>query len=138
MSLLSFAREEVVVTAPSATVEEAVARMARENVGCLVVVQEATPVGILTDRDIVMRVTGCGADPATTTVAEVMTPDPITLEEELGLFEALEIMKDKGVRRFPVVDPQGELSGFFTVDDVLYLLGLELSAVARIIEHDVP
>lgn len=64
-----------------------------------------------------------------------MTPHPVTLEEELGLFEALEIMKDKGVRRFPITDQDGNLSGFFTLDDVLYLLGLELSAVARIIDQ---
>lgn len=67
-----------------------------------------------------------------------MTPRPTVLEEELGLFEALEIMKDRGVRRFPVVDRYGQLSGFFTLDDVLYLIGLELSAVARIIDQGTP
>ncbi|HHO55748.1 MAG TPA: CBS domain-containing protein, partial [Trueperaceae bacterium] len=50
------------------------------------------------------------------------------------LFEALEVMKDKGLRRYPIVDSNNELSGFFSLDDVLYLLGLEMSAVARIIE----
>ena len=138
MSLLNFAREEVVTVDPDATVNEAVGHMKKNNVGCLVVVREGKPVGVVTDRDIVLRVIGAGGDPKETTVEGVMTPHPVTLEEELGLFEALEIMKDKGVRRFPVTDRYGNLSGFFTLDDVLYLLGLELSAVARIIDQEMP
>lgn len=138
MSLLNFAREEVVTVRPDGTVAEAVQRLREKKVGCLVVTQANRPVGILTDRDVALRVTGAGLDPAQTTVESVMTPRPCVLEEELGLFEALEIMKDRGVRRFPVVDPHGHLSGFFTLDDVLYLLGLELSAVARIVDQASP
>lgn len=138
MSLLNFAREEVLTVRPQSTVAEAVRRLREKGVGCLVVTQERKPVGILTDRDVALRVTGAGLDPEATAVEQVMTPRPCVLEEELGLFEALEIMKDKGVRRFPVVDPHGNLSGFFTLDDVLYLLGLELSAVARIVDQASP
>lgn len=136
MGLLSFARETVVTSPPGTPVREAAQRMKDENVGCLVVTRDGKPVGIVTDRDLVTRVVARGCDPERTSIEEVMTPDPITLDEELGLFEALEVMKDKGVRRFPVIDPGGDLSGFFTVDDVLYLLGIELSAVARIVNDD--
>ncbi|ADI14911.1 CBS domain-containing protein [Truepera radiovictrix] len=138
MSLLNFAREEVVTTGLRASVLEAAELLRARNVGCLVVVEGGKPCGILTDRDIALRVVAAGRDPKTTAVEEVMTPRPTVLEEELGLFEALEIMKDRGVRRFPVVDRYGQLSGFFTLDDVLYLIGLELSAVARIIDQGTP
>ena len=136
MSLLNFARETVITSRAGATVKEAAAQMKEQNVGCLVITRGGKPTGILTDRDIVTRAIAQGHDPEQVTVEEVMTPNPVTLEEELGLFEALEVMKDKGVRRFPIVDVDGNLSGFFTVDDVLYLLGLEMSAVARIIDSD--
>lgn len=136
MSLLNFAREEIITSIRGTTVLDAAKRMQDENVGCLVITQEDKPIGILTDRDIVTRVVAKGNDPEQTVVEEAMTPNPVTLEAELGLFEALEVMKDKGVRRFPVVDTFGNLCGFFTIDDVLYLLGLEMSAVARIIDED--
>lgn len=135
MSLLNFAQETVVTIAPDATIEDAAKKMTSRNVGCLVVTAQRKPIGILTDRDIVTRVTAYGKDPKSERVETAMTKNPVTLGEELGLFEALETMKDKGVRRFPITDPHGNLSGFFTVDDVLYLLGLEMSAVTRIIEH---
>jgi CBS domain-containing protein len=138
MSLLNFAREEVVTTRLRASVLEAAELLKARNVGCLVVVEGGKPCGILTDRDVALRVVAAGRDPSATAVEEVMTPRPTVLEEELGLFEALEIMKDRGVRRFPVVDREGNLSGFFTLDDVLYLIGLELSAVARMIDQGTP
>jgi len=138
MSLLNFARAEVMTASPGMTVADAARRMDEKQVGCLVGVQENKPIGILTDRDIVMRVVAKGEDAEAAVVETVMTPNPFTLEEELGLFEALEIMKNHGVRRFPVIDRDSNLSGFFTVDDVLYLLGLEMSAVARIIDQESP
>ena len=138
MSLLNFARGDVMTIKPGMTVSEAAKRMKDKKVGSLVVIQEQRPIGILTDRDIVTRVISQERNPKEVVVEEVMTPNPTVLEEELGLFEALEIMKDKGVRRFPVVGPSGKLTGFFSVDDVLYLLGLELSAVARIIDSESP
>ena len=136
MSLLNFAREEVITSEPGTTVLDAAKLMKDKNIGCLVIIQDNKPVGILTDRDVMTRVVAQGGSPERMVVEEVMTPNPVTLASELGLFEALEVMKDKGVRRFPVVDVYGNLCGFFTIDDVLYLLGLEMSAVARIIDED--
>ncbi len=63
-----------------------------------------------------------------------MTKDLSVLDENMGLFEALMFIKDKGVRRYPVVNSEGKLTGFFSLDDVLFLLGKELSAVADIIQ----
>lgn len=135
MSLLSFAQETVVTIDPEATVEAAAKLMRARNVGCVVVVRGRKPVGVLTDRDIALRVVAAGGNPKLELVASVMSKPPITLPEELGLFEALETIKRQGIRRFPVVDPEGNLSGIFTLDDVLYLLGLELSAISHIVER---
>jgi CBS domain-containing protein len=137
MSLHAFIHAEVETVAPGTTVADAARLMGDRNVGSLIVEAGGKPIGILTDRDIVMRVVAVGSDAGTVTVEEVMTRHPVTLAEELSLFEALEIMKDEGVRRFPVIDPEGNLSGFFSVDDVLQLLGLQLSALASIVGRDI-
>lgn len=137
MSLHAYMHSEVETVAPGTTVADAARRMRDRNVGSLIVEEGGKPIGILTDRDIVMRVVVSGGDPGATPVEEAMTRNPIALAEELSLFEALEIMKDEGVRRFPVVDPEKNLVGFFSVDDVLHLLGVELSAIARIVGRDI-
>lgn len=134
MSLLSFAHPEVITIEPDSNVAEAAKLMAEENIGSVVVAIDNKPVGILTDRDIVIRVVHEGLDPQTTLINDVMSRNLVTLGQGIELFEALEVMKNKGLRRYPIVDRDNNLSGFFSLDDVLYLLGLEMSAVARIIE----
>lgn len=134
MGLMEFARADVITLTPTASVADAASLMADMNVGSVVVTEGLKPVGILTDRDIVVRVVRRQLDPAETPVFRVMTPEPLVLEEQMSLFEALEEVKHKGVRRYPVVDYEGNLVGIFTLDDVLQLLGLEMSAVARVIE----
>ncbi len=136
--LLDFARTNVVTISPDASIKEAANLMTNHNVGSLVVSSYKKPIGIITDRDIVTRVVHLSKDLYHTKVADVMTGNPHVLGEELSLFEALESMKDKGVRRFPIVNEEGDLSGFFSVDDVLYLLAIEMSAVRRIIESETP
>ena len=134
MSLLSFAHNDVITLEPNQTVTEAAQLMAEKDIGSVVVAVNKKPIGILTDRDIVLRVVYKDLDPKTTQVKEVMSKNLVTLNQGVELFEALEVMKDKALRRYPIVNTENELSGFFSLDDVLYLLGLEMSAVARIIE----
>ncbi len=135
MGLMEFAQAEVITLPPTARVSDAAALMADMNVGSVVVAEGMKPVGILTDRDIVVRVVRAGLDPDETPVFRVMTPEPLVLEEQMSLFEALEEVKHKGVRRYPIVDYEGNLVGIFTLDDVLQLLGLEMAAVARVVER---
>ena len=134
MGLMEFARAEVITLPPSATVADAAALMSDMCVGSIVIAEGMKPVGILTDRDVVVRVVNEGLEPQETPVFRVMTPDPLVLAEEMTLFEALEEVKHKGVRRYPVVDYEGNLVGIFTLDDVLQLLGLEMAAIARVVE----
>ncbi len=138
MSLLNFAHTDVVTATPNITVAQVAKLMSKKHVGSVVIVRGTKPVGIITDRDITVRVVSQGKDPQMMAARQVMTRDLVTLSEDLGLFEVLEIMKNKAIRRFPVVDSEGNLSGLFTLDDILYLLGVEMSAVARIIEQESP
>ena len=107
------------------------ARLMREHhVGSLVVVvdrlSERVPVGILTDRDIVVAVVAKELDPRSLTVGEVMTGDLLTVREQDGLIDLLRLMREKGVRRVPVVSRSGALAGIVAFDDVLELVAEEM------------
>jgi CBS domain-containing protein len=117
------------------------ARLMRENhVGCLVVVEETggqrIVVGMLTDRDIVTAVVAPGLNPETLHVDDVMTTDLVTAREEDSLIDLMRIMRQKGVRRVPVVGGQGELVGVVTLDDVLTILAEELGLLVAAIDNE--
>ncbi|KRT66681.1 MAG: hypothetical protein XU11_C0005G0009 [Candidatus Dadabacteria bacterium CSP1-2] len=138
MSLGNMCRKEIVCVNLGTNVKEAAKFMEEKNVGSIIVVGGGKPVGIVTDRDILLRVMNRGLDPEKTSVDEVMTRDIVALREDMGLFEALEQVKGKGIRRFPIVDAKGQLKGIMTLDDILYLLGKEMSDVSSIIEKENP
>jgi len=108
-----------VVLKPSATVKEAIELMASENVGSVVIVDdEMRPVGIFTERDLLMKVCARGLDPAEVRLEEVMTRDPIVVRESDTARKALEIMLHFGFRHLPVVDSEGRLVGVVSIRDV--------------------
>lgn len=91
------------------------------------------PVGILTDRDIVLEVVAMGLDPATITAAEVMTSSPAVAQAGDDALWALKVMRDRGVRRLPVVDDRGELAGMLAFDDLMQHVGSTLGDIAQLI-----
>lgn len=129
---------EVDLVEPDETVHAAAQRMLQRNVGTLVVVDEARrPVGIVTDRDLTLRVLAKGLDDATL-VDEVMTPLPQTIRLDAPIARALAAMRAANVRRLPVVDPEDSLIGILSLDDVLLATIEELVAVGGIIEGEGP
>ncbi len=138
MSLGNLCRREVVVVNQGTPIKEAVKFMEEKNIGSVIVVGGGKPLGIATDRDILLRVVNKGLDPEKSSVDDVMTKEIVTLKEGMGLFEALEQVKGKGIRRFPIVDASGNLKGIMTLDDIIYLLGKEMADVASIIEREGP
>lgn len=140
MPVGEFCNRIVVVTTPSTVVTEAAQLMRTHHVGDLVVVEEVdgkrVPVGIVTDRDIVVEVVAAGVNPEALRVGDIMGPGVATVRESEGLYEALRYMRDKGVRRMPVVDAAGALAGILTLDDVLELLAEELTELAKLVSHE--
>jgi CBS domain-containing protein len=108
-------------------------RMHDEHVGCLVVVEandgSEFPVGMLTDRDIAIEVVAFGLDPATMTAGDVMSERPAVVEEDDDLLDALAHRRERGVRRLPVVRPDGALAGVLALDNLLEALGEEIDGV---------
>jgi CBS domain-containing protein len=105
------------------SVVDAAKVMATQRIGALLVVDGGRLVGIFTERDALSRVLAKGADPKATTLAEVMTPGPLTVSAEKPLAHALIIMHENGFRHMPVVDG-GKLAGVVSVRDAL---GSEMS-----------
>jgi CBS domain-containing protein len=136
MTVYACCRTDVVTVGPETSLRAVAGLMEEENVGSVVVIDEEKPVGIVTDRDLALRAFVNTMDLDATHVREIMSPDPVVLEAGMGLFEAMEFMGSRGVRRMPVVDENGMLRGIITVDDIIRLLVEELSCIANILEEE--
>jgi CBS domain-containing protein len=131
-----------VVTATRETSITGAAQLMRDkHVGSLIVVENRDnhpePVGILTDRDIVIEVLAENVDPDAVTVGDVMTTAVLKVCEHDSIFEVAQRMRARGVRRVPVVSNQGELVGVLAQDDILALLGEELSLLIKVSTREV-
>jgi len=125
----------VVVAEPHTDLREAARMMRDHHVGALVVIERRSgatkPVGIVTDRDIVVAVVAAAdVRPESLAVRDVMSTDLVLAQESDGVFEAVERMQDSGTRRLPVVTADGTLIGIVTLDDVLRMLAGEMTALA--------
>ena len=119
--------------------QAAAQRMHDRNVGTLVVLSpDRKPIGILTDRDVAVRVVAKGRNPIETTVGEVMTTDLKTVSEQAALEDALRVMRSGPFRRIVVVDDDGKLAGLLSVDDVLDLLRDEFNEIGQLLERESP
>jgi CBS domain-containing protein len=140
MAVGEICNREVVITEKSASVADAARLMRSHHVGDLVVIEERGgrrhPVGIVTDRDLVVEVVAAGVNPEALKVGDIMGPEVATVRESEGLFEALRYMRNKGVRRMPVVDASGALVGILTLDDLLGLLAEEMMELAKLVSHE--
>ena len=121
------------------SVQDAALKMRQHHVGDLVVIDqpddEKLPVGIVTDRDIVVSVIALGLDPASLLVGDIMSDDLDTCAMADDVYETIERMRLRGVRRMPVVDDGGRLAGVVSADDLLGFLAEEMGELARIAPH---
>jgi CBS domain-containing protein len=131
---------EVVVAYRDTSLSAAARLMREHHVGSLIVVveraKERVPVGILTDRDIVVAVVAKELDARTLKVGEVMSSGVFAVREQDGLAEVLRAMREHGVRRVPVVTHSGALAGLLTIDDLLELVADELGDFVRTISRE--
>lgn len=132
---------EVVVVGRDDSVLAAAQLMRSSHVGDVLVVEQRdgkrVPVGIVTDRDVVVEIVATELVPAAITVGDIMAPELAAVKESCGLFEAIQYMRAKGARRLVVIaDADDSLVGIVTLDDLLGLLGEELTGLARVIERE--
>jgi CBS domain-containing protein len=129
-----------VVTATRDTTIEKAAQLMRENhVGDLVVVDingKRTPVGIVTDRDLVVAVLASNLNPSALSVGDIMSPELEVASEDQGIFETMHQMRNAGIRRIPVVSADGSLAGIISTDDLVQLLAEEMTELAKLISRE--
>lgn len=128
--LIDMLNRDVITIVPTAPVSEAAYLMMREEIGSLVVVDDQMfPVGIVTDRDLVVSAIAEGKNPEESIVEEVMTKDVIYVEEETNILDILSTMSEYSIRRMPVTK-DGRLTGIISVDDLIVVIATELVDLA--------
>jgi CBS domain-containing protein len=116
---------------------EAAEVMREQNVGSIVVADGGKPLGVITDRDLVVRVMARNEDPDELTVGEVMSKDPGFVIRTRSIDEVLATMRQLGVRRIPVVDENGELDGLVSMDDLIVAISGQLEDLAVVIASEI-
>ncbi len=139
MSIGTLCNREVVVTGKESTIVEAARLMRSFHVGDVVVLEEGDerrPLGLVTDRDVVLGVVAPGLDPESVTVGDVMSSDLVTVTEDVDFWEALALMRQRGVRRLPVVNERGGLEGILTLDDALALINEAMADLVVLVSRE--
>lgn len=138
MPVEDLARSAVVTASPDASIRELATTMDDEEVGSVVITDGETPIGIVTDRDLTVRVLAAERDPSALRAEDVMTTELCTVERTAGFYRATELMAQHGVRRLPVCDGAGELVGIITTDDLNELLADEHGELASVVRAQRP
>lgn len=139
MSIGEFCTRAVVVAEKDAGIVELAQLMRKYHVGDVVIVEKGVdrmlPLGIVTDRDIVVEVVAAEVALEAITGGDLMSNELITGQQQDGLWDTLQLMRNRGIRRLPVVNDEGFLEGILTVDDLIELLAEELGILKKIIRH---
>ena len=136
MNAGSVCKRGVVTVAPTDDLVAAAHAMREKHVGYLIVAAKARVVGVLTDRDIVVAVLAQEVDAHALKVGDVMTRDPLLIEEGQSIEAVLCHMREAGVRRVPVVDRSGTLTGVLSIDNVLERIADQLINIAGSIRNE--
>lgn len=140
MTIGEICNREVIVIQRDETVQEAAKLMRQFHVGSIIVIDKSNgstvPVGVVTDRDLVVEIIATELDASVITVGDIMTQELFTVKENTATHEAIELMRRKTVRRLPVVDESGELIGILTLDDALQLLSEQMLDLAKLVRYE--
>lgn len=138
MPIEDLARSDVVTAQQDTSVSDLASTMDREDVGSVVITDGDSPVGIVTDRDLAVRVLAEEDDPAALSAEDVMSENLTTIDANAGFYEATELMSEHGVRRLPVLGSDGQLDGIITADDLTELIADEQQQLAGVIQSQRP
>lgn len=140
MKVGEICKREVATIRKEDSLLEAGKRMRSHHVGSLVVVEETDsqrfPIGILTDRDILIEVLAEGISLEKISVGDIMATDLVTAKEDEDVFETIQKMRKKAIRRIPVVDPGKNLIGIITMDDVIEIITEEIRDLSGIFSRE--
>ncbi len=133
--ILSQKGTAVTAVSPSATVSEAVHVMNQFHIGAVLVTSAGTLLGIFTERDVLSRIVGLGADPKTTSVQAVMTTNLITVTRATTVDEAMTLFMERRIRHLPVLNDEGDIAGIISIGDINRCMLEENLQEARQLRH---
>jgi len=140
MTIGEYCNRDVTISAPDTSIIDAAKLMRRHHVGDLVVVdgQEGKnlPMGIVTDRDLVLEILAQDVDPDSLSIRDIMSSDLVTVLESETFLSALDIMQKQRVRRILVVDDHGGLQGIFTADDAIELVAEAMNDLTSLVKRE--
>lgn len=135
-----YCNRDVVIAGSTDSLRSAIQLMRTHHVGDVLVVENVagnkTPVGILTDRDIVLEVLAQDIDIDSVSVGDVMSDQLVTVTEDTGIAETLDVMRAHGIRRLPVIDRAGALQGIISIDDFLELMAEQVQKLAVLVKTE--
>lgn len=137
MQIGEICNRDVVTADPEATAADLAKIMLGRHVGSVIIVEKADaglrPVGIVTDRDLVLQVTARGLDPGATTAGDIMNGEPVVTQHSAGILDTMRRMRSHGIRRLPIVDHNQMLIGIVTLDDLIDVIVGELGELSSTI-----
>ncbi|MDG5776595.1 CBS domain-containing protein [Haloarculaceae archaeon H-GB2-1] len=128
---------DVVAVQPDAAISEVASKMGDQDVGCVIVVEGEQPRGVLTDRKIALALSET-EDVSGLTASDLLSGDLVVGTDDMSMFDLLDTLGEHNIRRLPIVDGEGSLSGIITLDDFLVLFGSELGTATSIIKSQSP
>lgn len=131
------ARESVVTAHPNDPAADVAELMEDNKVGCVVITRDQEPVGIVTDRDVVVETISDGIVPPGLTASDIMTKDVVTADADTEVFDLCSKMCEAEVRRMPLVS-DGRLVGIITMDDIIQQLADKIQELAEVVEAESP
>lgn len=137
MSIEGLLKRPVETLSPDASCGDAARQMRDCNVGAVVIQDEGRPLGVITDRDLAVRLVAAQLDPEETSIREVMSGDPVFLSRERSVDQLIAAMRDLAIRRVPIVDADGMLEGLVSMDDLVILLAEQLGSIANAIRKEI-
>jgi len=136
MTVGKFCNRDVVVIEKDSTILEVARLMRQHHVGDIVIVDakglHPKPIGIITDRDIVIELIAGDVSLDDVLVGDVMSYELVTAHEQDSIWDAMNLLRTRGIRRLPVVNEEGGLEGILTIDDLYELLGEELMLLTKV------
>jgi len=141
MTAGEYCNREVTIVEPECRIIDAAKLMRQHHIGTLIVVEREggknRPIGIVTDRDLVIEVIAQEVALDAVTVSDVMSKEPVQVPEGETLLNTIELMQSRGVRRILVVDAEGSLQGLMSADDAIELIAEAMDNLTKVVRHEI-
>jgi CBS domain-containing protein len=138
MAVADYCQRRVVTAGADLSAREAAQRMEQEGVGTLIITKDERPIGLLSDRDLALGVLCERLDPGAVQIGELMRKPPVTVTEDTPVGRVVQTLRVHALRRLPVVNAGGKLVGIIAIDDLIGLLGHEISGLAEAVRSQQP